>query len=79
MFQVLTGCHHTYILDVIRSYGLVVAVDGTFSYNNNVQPLLTRTVLRDTVATAFEKLEELLVDSDRQEGTFLLQEPRVTL
>lgn len=37
--------HHTYILDIIRSNRLVVAIYGTFSYNNNVQPFLISAVL----------------------------------
>lgn len=42
----LTGLlHHTYFLDIIRSYCLVVAIYGTLSYNNNVQPFLISTVL----------------------------------
>ncbi len=38
--------HHTYILDIIRSYCLVVAIYGTLGYNNNVQPFLISTVLK---------------------------------
>ncbi len=51
--------HRTYILDIIRSYCLVVAVYGTFSYNNNVQPFLISTVLeRYKEAKAFENMTQ---------------------
>lgn len=36
---------HTHVLDIIRGYCLVVAINGTLSYNNNVQPFLISTVL----------------------------------
>lgn len=35
----------TYVLDIIRSYGLVVVIYGALSYNNNVQPFLIGAVL----------------------------------
>lgn len=37
---------HTYVLDIIGSYCLVVDVDGSLSNNNDVQPFLIRTVLK---------------------------------
>lgn len=37
--------HHTHILDVIRSYGLVVGIYGALSYNNDVKSFLVGTVL----------------------------------
>lgn len=49
----------TYILDIIRSYCLVVAIYGTLSYNNNVQPFLISTVLEGyKEAKAFENMTE---------------------
>ena len=55
--QIITRLlRHTYILDIIRSYSLVVAIYGTFSYNNNVQPFLISAVLEGYKdAKAFRK------------------------
>lgn len=44
----------TYILDIIRCYGLVATINGPFSYNNNVQPFLICSVLEgheETITT----------------------------
>lgn len=52
----------TYILDIIRSYGLVVAIYGSFSYNNNVQPFLIGSILegRKEAETFTNMTENLL-------------------
>lgn len=40
------GARRTHLLDVIGGYGLVVAVYGSLSYDDNVQPLLIGAVLK---------------------------------
>lgn len=58
--------HHTYILDIIRSYSLVVAIYGTLGYNNNVQPFLIGSVLEEyKEADAFKNMTENLLHSQK--------------
>lgn len=58
--------HCTYILDIIRSYSLVVAIYGTLGYNYNVQPFLIGAVLEGyKEAKAFKNMTENLLHSQK--------------